>query len=69
MPLNSASEGETYLIKKINGKDDVRSHLENLGFVTGAQVTVISKTGGNIIVQIKDSRIAVSSEMAVKIII
>ena len=69
MPLNSAQEGETYLIKKVNGKDDVRAHLENLGFVAGAQVSIVSKNGGNIIVQVKDSRIAISSEMAVKIII
>ena len=57
------------MIKKINGKDDVRKFLENLGFVVGMEVSVVSKICGNLIVQIKDSRVAISSEMAQKIIV
>ena len=69
MPLNVVSSGESFLIKKINGKEEVRRFLENLGFVAGAQVSVISEISGNIIVQIKDSRVAISREMAQKIIV
>ena len=69
MPLNVVSSGESFLIKKINGKEEVRRFLENLGFVAGAQVTVVSEISGNIIVQIKDSRVAISREMAQKIIV
>ncbi|MBO4638213.1 MAG: ferrous iron transport protein A [Treponema sp.] len=69
MPLNVVSSGESFLIKKINGKEEVRRFLENLGFVAGAQVSVVSEISGNIIVQIKDSRVAISREMAQKIIV
>ena len=69
MPLNVVSSGESFLIKKINGKEEVRRFLENLGFVAGAKVSIVSKIGGNVIVQIKDSRIAISKEMAQKIIV
>ena len=69
MPLNIVSSGEEFLIKKINGKEEVRRFLENLGFVAGAQVSLVSKIGGNVIVQIKDSRMAISREMAQKIIV
>ena len=69
MPLNVVSSGESFLIKKINGKEEVRRFLENLGFVDGAQVSVVSEISGNIIVQIKDSRVAISREMAQKIIV
>ena len=69
MPLNIVSSGEEFLIKKINGKEEVRRFLENLGFVAGAQVSLVSKIGGNVIVQIKDSRVAISREMAQKIIV
>lgn len=69
MPLNVVSSGESFLIKKINGKEEVRRFLENLGFVAGAQVNVVSEISGNIIVQIKDSRVAISREMAQKIIV
>ena len=69
MPLNIVSSGESFLIKKINGKEEVRRFLENLGFVAGAQVSVVSEISGNIIVQIKDSRVAISREMAQKIIV
>ena len=69
MPLNVVSSGESFLIKKITGKEEVRRFLENLGFVAGAQVSVVSEISGNIIVQIKDSRVAISREMAQKIIV
>ena len=69
MPLNVVSSGESFLIKKINGKEEVRRFLENLGFVAGAQVSIVSEISGNIIVQIKDSRVAISREMAQKIIV
>lgn len=69
MPLSMVSDGESYLIKKIMGKEEVRRFLENLGFVAGAQVSIISKNCGNVIVQIKESRVAISKEMAQKIIV
>lgn len=69
MPLSMVSDGEEFLIKKISGKEEVRRFLENLGFVAGAHVSLISKIGGNVIVQIKDSRVAISKEMAQKIIV
>jgi len=69
MPLNLANEGENYLVKKVSGKEETRKFLENLGFVPGAAVSVVSKIGGNVIVQIKESRVAISKEMAQKIIV
>ena len=69
MPLTLANQQEQFLIKKINGKDEVKRFLENLGFIAGAEVSVISKISGNVIVQIKDSRVAISREMAQKIIV
>ena len=69
MPLSMVSDGQEFLIKKISGKEEVRRFLENLGFVAGAQVSLVSKISGNVIVQIKDSRVAISKEMAQKIIV
>ena len=69
MPLTMVGDGEEFLIKKISGKEEVRRFLENLGFVAGAQVSLVSKIGGNVIVQVKDSRVAISREMAQKIIV
>lgn len=69
MPLTLAEIGEENIIKKIGGKQDTRAHLENLGFVVGAAVTVINAMGGNVIVNVKESRIAISKEMAQKIMI
>ena len=69
MPLTMARTGDTNSIKKVGGKDDVRRFLESLGFVAGCPVTLISSNQGNLIVGIKDSRIAISKEMANKIII
>lgn len=69
MPLSFATEGEENIIKQVGRKAEVRAHLENLGFVAGAAVKVITSMGGNIIVNIKDSRVAISREMAAKIMI
>ena len=69
MPLSIVGDGEEFLIKKISGKEEVRRFLENLGLVAGAQVCVVSKICGNVIVRIKDSRVAISREMAQKIIV
>ena len=69
MPLSFATEGEENIIKQVGGKAEVRAHSENLGFVAGAAVKVITSMGGNIIVNIKDSRVAISREMAAKIMI
>lgn len=69
MPLSMVGDGEEFLIKKISGKEEVRRFLENLGLVAGAQVSLVSKICGNVIVQIKDSRVAISREMAQKIIV
>ena len=69
MPLTLAEVGEENVIKKIVGKQDVKAHLENLGFVVGGAVTVINTIGGNVIVNVKESRIAISKEMAQKILI
>lgn len=69
MPLTFAKEGEAASIKKVGGKEDTRKFLENLGFVTGANVTVISETAGSLIVNIKDSRVAIGKDMANRIMI
>lgn len=69
MPLTLAEIGEENRIKKIGGRQEVKAHLENLGFVVGGAVTVINTIGGNVIVNVKESRIAISKEMAQKIMI
>ena len=69
MPLTFAAVGEENIIKKIGGKPEVRKHLENLGFVVGGTVTVINALGQNVIVNVKEARIAISSEMAQKVMI
>ena len=69
MPLSMIGEGETATINRNGGKEETRRILENLGFVVGAIVTVISKTGGNVIVNIKESRVAIGSDMASKIMV
>lgn len=69
MPLIFANAGEENIIKKIGGKQEVRQHLANLGFTVGGTVTVITEMAGDIIVKVKESRIAISKEMAQKIII
>lgn len=69
MPLTMANVGEANTIRRVGGNPEVRAHLENLGFVTGGNVTVISTIGGNLIVNVKESRVAISREMASKIMI
>jgi len=69
MPLTMAKTGETNMIKKVGGKAEIRRFLETLGFVAGGEVTVVSENNGNVIVNIKESRIAISKEMANKIMI
>lgn len=69
MPLTLAEINEETVIQKIGGKQEIRAHLENLGFVVGATVKVIHTIGGNVIVNVKESRIAISKEMAQKIMI
>ncbi len=69
MPLNLATVGENNIIKKIGGKPEVKKHLENLGFVVGGDVKIINTLGGNVIVNVKETRVAISEEMARKIMI
>lgn len=69
MPLNLAPAGEENIIKKVGGKPETRQHLENLGFVVGGTVTVINMLGGNVIVSVKGSRIALDKELAARIMI
>ena len=69
MPLTMARSGETVVIRKITGRDEVRQHLAELGFVVDESVTVISEMAGNLILQVKDSRVAVDRTMANRIMI
>ena len=69
MPLTLAEVGEAQIVRKVGGKPEVRTHLENLGFVAGGTVTVINTIGGNVIVNVKESRVAISREMAQKILV
>ena len=69
MPLGMASVGDTNTIVKITGRDEVRQHLAELGFVVGEEVTVVSQMGGNMILSIKDSRIALDGTMAMRIMV
>lgn len=67
MPLTMAQPGEYHLIKKVGGRPETRQFLESLGFVAGGQVSVITRIGGNLIVEVKGARVAVNSDMAAKI--
>ena len=69
MPLSLAQVGEENIIKRIGGSPEVKRHLENLGFVVGGEVTVVNTLGGNVIVNVKEGRVAISKEMAVKIMV
>lgn len=69
MPLTFADIGAENTIKKVGGKPEVRKHLESLGFVAGGSVKIITALGGNIIVNVKEARIAISQEMAQKIMV
>ena len=69
MPLSMMEAGEPNVIKKVGGKEETRRFLENLGFVVGGTVTVISETDGNMIVNVKDSRVEIGKDMANKIMV
>lgn len=69
MPLTMANVGEEHIIRRIAGLPKVRMHLQNLGFVAGQSVTVVNRIGENVIVNVKESRVAISKEMAQKIMI
>ena len=69
MPLTMAKKGEENIIKRVGGKEETRKFLEKLGFVVGSAVTVVSDVDGNVIVNIKDSRVALGKDMANKILV
>ena len=69
MPLTMATMGDVNKIVKVGGNEETRRFLENLGFVAGTEITVVSSIGGNLIVNVKDSRIAVNEDMARHIVI
>ena len=69
MPLGMANVGDVNIIKQINGRDDVRQHLAELGFVPGAEVSVVSELGGKLILSVKESRIALDKTMAMRIMV
>ena len=69
MPLSLANVGENNIIKKIGGNPEVKKHLENLGFVVGGNVQIVSALGGNVIVNVKEARVSISEEMARKIMV
>ena len=69
MPLTMAKSGERVTVRKITGKDEIRQHLAELGFVVDSDITVVSEIAGNLIVQVKDSRIALDKSMANRIMV
>ena len=69
MPLSMVNAGEANVIKKVGGREETRRFLENLGFVSGGTVTVVSEINGNMIVNVKDSRVAIGKDMANKIMV
>ena len=69
IPLNFSNVGEENIIKRIGGTPEVKQHLENLGFVVGGNVTVINSIGGNLIVNVKESRVAISENLANKVMV
>lgn len=69
LPLSLAQQGEENIIKRVGGTQEAKKHLEDLGFVVGGEVTVINSLGGNVIVNVKDTRVAISEEMARKIMV
>ena len=69
MPLFLADNGEENIIRRVSGSPETKKHLEDLGFVTGGTVTVMNTIGGNLIVKVKESRVAISRELASKIMI
>ncbi len=69
MPLNLAEVGSPQIIRKIGGNPEIKKHLEDLGFNVGGEVSVVSTLGGNLIVKVRESRVAVSSELARRIMV
>lgn len=69
MPLTFAKAGEVNCIKKIGGKDETKRFLNNLGFVEGGEITIVSENAGNLIVNVKNTRVAISKEMANRIVV
>ena len=69
MPLNYAQQGEEQIVKKIGGSPEVKKHLEDLGFHVGSQISIVSSLGENLIVKVKESRVAVSDELARRIFV
>ena len=69
MPLAFADLGVEYVIQRVGGKQETRKHLENMGFVVGTKVTIMSKVNGNLIVKVKECRVALNGELAQKIVI
>jgi ferrous iron transport protein A len=69
LPLSLAQQGEENIIKRVGGNQETKKHLEDLGFIVGGEVTVINSLGGNVIVNVKDTRVAISEEMARKIMV
>ena len=67
LPLTAAKSGETLVVKKITGQDQVRQHLAELGFVVDSKITVVNQIAGNLILQVKDSRVALDKSMAARI--
>lgn len=69
LPLSFADPGEEFVVRRVGGTPEVKKHLENLGFTAGSNVTVITSLNGNVIVKVKESRVAISDEMARKIMV
>ncbi len=69
MPITLANQGEAMMIMRIGGSQEVKKHLADLGFVPGAEIKIITEIGGNLIVNVKESRVAISKEMAGKIMV
>ena len=69
MPLALANIGEEYMIRRVSGNPEVKKHLEDLGFTAGGSITVVSALGGNIIVKVKEARVAICEEMARRIMV
>ncbi len=69
MPMTLANAGEELMIRRIGGNDSTRKYLESLGFVAGGSVTIVSEISGNVIVRVKDSRVAISKEMAQRVMV
>ena len=69
MPITLANPGEPLMIRKVGGSQEVKIHLADMGFVPGGMVSIINEIGGNLIVNVKDSRVAISKEMAARIMV